>query len=219
MPTETVENYVKSIYKLQQADDHSTAALGKLATRLAITPGTATTMAKNLAQAGYVHYIARKGVTLTPKGQKLALHVIRRHRLVELLLVQIVGCDWSRVHDEAEILEHAISDYLLEKIDQLLGYPTTDPHGDPIPQASGKIKRQKVQKLSQAKPAHAIIARVTDHEPQFLTYLRQQQLTPGAKITIQHRDPLAGVITLTLKNSKTKIHLSLKAAENIYIYA
>ncbi|MGH7179941.1 MAG: metal-dependent transcriptional regulator, partial [Tepidisphaeraceae bacterium] len=138
MPSSTVENYLKRIYLEQQATSSHLVAMGKLAAAMGVVPGTATSMVKALADSGLVDYEPREGVKLTRGGEQLALHVLRRHRLVELFLVKFLGLDWSEVHEEAEQLEHAISDKVLEKIDALLERPSVDPHGDPIPPAHGK---------------------------------------------------------------------------------
>src|SRR4051812_8652868 len=141
MPTPTVENYLKQIYLEQQAaeDADELVPMGRLASVMGVVPGTATSMIKALADSGLVSYEPRGGAKLTRGGQQLALHVLRRHRLVELFLVKILGLDWSEVHDEAEELEHAISEKVLERIDRVLGHPSVDPHGDPIPSAKGKV--------------------------------------------------------------------------------
>src|SRR5688572_22318693 len=125
MPTSTVENYVKQIY-LEQINTPADAlvSMGKLAAAMGVVPGTATSMVKALADAGLVEYEPRGGARLTRGGEQLALHVLRRHRLVELFLVKVLGLDWSEVHDEAEELEHAISDKVLAKIDEFLNYPS-----------------------------------------------------------------------------------------------
>ena len=133
MPSITVENYLKQLYLEQQNKPDELVSMGKLATAMNVVPGTATTMVKALADSGLVEYEPRGGVRLTRGGEQLALHVLRRHRLVELFLVKVLGLDWSEVHPEAEELEHAISEKVLEKIDTLLGNPSVDPHGDPIP--------------------------------------------------------------------------------------
>src|SRR5436305_3179496 len=138
MASSTVENYLKQIYLEQQSLGPDLVPMGRLATAMAVTPGTATTMIKALAEANLVTYEPRTGVRLTKAGEQLALHVLRRHRLVELFLVKVLGLDWSEVHDEAEELEHAVSDKVLERIDALLEHPRVDPHGDPIPPAKGK---------------------------------------------------------------------------------
>src|SRR5215203_2297151 len=132
MPTSTVENYIKQIYLAQQQSPGELVSMGALAGAMNVVPGTATTMIKALADSGLVDYEPRGGTRLTRGGEQLALHVLRRHRLVELFLVRVLGMDWSEVHAEAEELEHAISDKVLDRIDAFLGHPETDPHGDPI---------------------------------------------------------------------------------------
>src|SRR5437762_1692744 len=144
----TVEDYLKQIYLEQQPLKEALVPMGRLAAAMAVTPGTATTMIKALAEANLVSYEPRSGVRLTRAGEQLALHVLRRHRLVELFLVKVLGLDWSEVHEEAEHLEHAISDKVLGKIDAFLGYPSADPHGDPIPTSKGKVSSPKLLSLA-----------------------------------------------------------------------
>src|SRR3954469_24280150 len=170
MPSSTVENYLKQIYLEQQGQQAGElVAMGRLATAMSVTPGTATTMIKALAEANLVTYEPRTGVRLTKPGEQLALHVLRRHRLLELFLVKVLGLDWSEVHDEAEHLEHAISEKVIERIDALLGHPSTDPHGDPIPTSKGKVSSQKLQNLAECPlNANVRIARIMDQEPAFL---------------------------------------------------
>src|SRR3954447_15853686 len=151
MPTSTVENYVKQLYLEQQRAPEQLVSMGKLATAMGVVPGTATTMMKALADSGLVAYEPRGGVRLTRGGEQLALHVLRRHRLVELFLVQVLGMDWSEVHPEAEELEHAISDKVLERIDAFLGHPQVDPHGDPIPSAKGKVSHRSLTSLAECE--------------------------------------------------------------------
>src|SRR3954468_10456586 len=133
MPSSTVENYLKTLYAEQQAAGGDLVPMGALAAAMNVAPGTATAMVKALADAGLADYEPRGGVRLTAKGEKLALHVLRRHRLGGLFLVEVLGLDWSEVDEEAEELEHAISDKVLDRIDALLKFPQVDPHGDPIP--------------------------------------------------------------------------------------
>src|SRR3954471_12129542 len=136
----TIENYLKQLYLEElQTPANEPVAMGRVAALMNVVPGTATTMVKALADSKLVRYSPRSGVQLTKGGRQLALHVLRRHRLVELFLVRVVGLDWSEVHAEAEELEHVISDKLLERIDTLLGHPTVDPHGDPIPTSAGEV--------------------------------------------------------------------------------
>src|SRR5688500_4135660 len=187
MPSSTVENYLKQIYLEQQAgEDDELVSMGKLASAMAVTPGTATSMIKTLSEANLVDYEPRSGVRLTHAGEQLALHVLRRHRLVELFLVKVLGLDWSEVHEEAEHLEHAISEKVLEKMDALLGRPAADPHGDPIPTSKGKVATQKLQSLAECEVNTPLkIARIADQEPAFLQFLHRSGLTPGVALTVQ----------------------------------
>src|SRR5882672_11297856 len=164
LASSTVEDYLKQLYLTQQqAAPERLVAMGKLAGAMGVVPGTATTMVKALADSGLVTYEPREGVRLTRGGEQLALHVLRRHRLVELFLVKTLGLDWSEVHDEAEELEHAISDKVLQRIDKLLGHPSVDPHGDPIPSAKGKVSEDRLVRLPEAGMNQKVrIARIVD---------------------------------------------------------
>ena len=202
MPSATVEDYLKQIYMLQQQQSgRKLVAMGRLAAAVGVAPGTATAMIKTLDESGLVRYAPRGGVRLTEPGNKLALHVLRRHRLVELLLVDVLGLDWSQVHDEAERLEHAVSDIVLERIDELLGRPSVDPHGDPIPTAKGRVNHAKVVSLSACKPGQRVrIARVIDQNARFLQFADGHGLRPNAHITIEQRDDLADALTVQPRN-------------------
>src|SRR5919201_1884645 len=149
LPSSTVENYLKAIYQgqLQLASDARLVPMGQVASALGVTPGTATTMVKALADSGLADYEPYSGVRLTAAGEKLAGLVLRRHRLVELFLVEVLGMSWAEVHDEAEQLEHVVSERLIERIDEMLGRPTHDPHGDPIPNPDGAIAARHFENL------------------------------------------------------------------------
>src|SRR2546422_6091860 len=149
VPSSTVENYLKAIYQGQLlfADEANLVPMGQVAAALRVTPGTATTMVKALAESGLAEYEPYSGVRLSAAGEKLAGLVLRRHRLVELFLVQVMGMSWAEVHDEAEQLEHVVSERLIERIDEMLGHPTHDPHGDPIPSADGAITPRDLDSL------------------------------------------------------------------------
>src|SRR3954468_9496889 len=163
MPSSTVENYLKTLYAEQQAAGGALVSMGALAIAMNVAPGTATAMVKALDESGLVDYEPRGGVKLSTKGEKLALHVLRRHRLVELFLVEVLGLDWSEVDEEAEELEHAISDKVLEKIDSLLGHPEVDPHGDPIPSRKGKVAKRPLMSLAKCDLSRTMrVARVMD---------------------------------------------------------
>src|SRR5919197_2353043 len=149
LSSQTVENYLKAIFLAQTALDSRDARvpMGQLATALRVAPGTATTMVKALAESGLVRYEPYAGVRLSAAGEKLAALVLRRHRLIELFLVKVMGMSWAEVHDEAEHLEHAVSDRLIERIDERLGRPSGDPHGDPIPDSHGAVSRPEYDTL------------------------------------------------------------------------
>lgn len=197
MPTSTVENYVKRIYLQHQRDPEALVPLGKLASAMDVVPGTVTTMVKALAEYGLVQYEPRQGVRLTTAGEKLALHVLRRHRLVELFLVQVLGFDWTEVHDEAEELEHVISDKLLERIDERLGRPQFDPHGDPIPSAAGELSQRSLRPLDECAAGQDLrVARLSDQDPEFLRYATEHGLTPGTAVRVLAHDPIGDALTI-----------------------
>src|SRR5690348_12692833 len=149
LPSSTVENYLKAIYQGQTAlaGRERLVPMGSVAAALGVAPGTATTMVKALAESGLAEYEPYSGVRLTAAGERLAGLVLRRHRLVELFLVQVMGMSWAEVHDEAEQLEHVVSDRIIDRIDDMLGRPTHDPHGDPIPTAEGAIPAKHLDSL------------------------------------------------------------------------
>src|SRR6187455_970793 len=149
LPSSTVENYLKAIFQAQLHLEKRSdlVPMGQLAAALGVVPGTATTMVKTLADSGLAKYEPYAGVRLTPSGEKLAALVLRRHRLVELFLVKVMGMSWTEVHDEAEALEHAVSDRLIDRIDAMLGRPEVDPHGDPIPDPEGVLPMPEYDSL------------------------------------------------------------------------
>lgn len=215
--TPTVENYLKHLFDQQQRSADKLLPMGKLATAMEVAPGTATSMVKTLADCGLVRYEPRNGVRLTPAGERQALRVIRRHRIIELFLVQTLGLDWSEVHDEAEQLEHALSDKVLDRLDAFLGRPQFDPHGDPIPGAKGKLCAAPLKNLLECelhKPAR--IARVTGQDPAFLQTLRRLGLTPGAQVVVEARDKLADAVTIRPKGQPATT-LGTAAASKILV--
>jgi DtxR family Mn-dependent transcriptional regulator len=217
MPSSTVENYLKQIYLEQQHAPQELVAMGKLASAMGVVPGTATTMIKALADSGLVVYEPRGGTRLTRGGEQLALHVLRRHRLVELFLVQVLGLDWSEVHVEAEELEHAISDKVLERIDALLGHPSVDPHGDPIPTARGKVPQVHNRTIADCDPGATIrIARIIDQDPPFLQFLDRCGLMPGVQASVESNDAVADAVRVRPKG-KQSITLGAAAAAKILV--
>jgi DtxR family Mn-dependent transcriptional regulator len=221
MPSPTVENYIKQIYLEQQSPPGEAAEalvpMGRLAAAMGVVPGTATTMVKALSDSGLVAYEPRGGVRLTRGGEQLALHVLRRHRLVELFLVKVLGLDWSEVHDEAEELEHAVSDKVLERMDQVLGHPSVDPHGDPIPSAKGKVDESRHGSLADcALNRLCRIARVLDQDPAFLQFVERCGLMPGVNVTVEVRDALADAVWVRPKDRRP-LTLGTAAAAKILV--
>ena len=214
MPSPTVENYLKRIYTEQQRRDGGLVPMGTLAVRMSVTPGTATSMVKTLAEARLLDYVPRDGVRLTPEGTRLALDVLRRHRLIELFLVQVLKLDWSEVHDEAEELEHALSEKVLARIDEVLGHPDTDPHGDPIPSANGAPRHRVLKSLMECETSSQVwIAQVADEDPDFLQFVERHGLKPGTAIHIERRDPSADAVTLVPRNGQAVTMGSAAAAK------
>jgi DtxR family Mn-dependent transcriptional regulator len=218
MPSSTVENYLKQIYLEQQlAGTGELVPMGKLAAAMGVVPGTATSMIKALADSGLVSYEPRGGARLTRGGEQLALHVLRRHRLVELFLVRTLKLDWSEVHAEAEELEHAISEKVLEKIDELLGRPSVDPHGDPIPPAKGKLAGARQTSLVECELKRPMrVARVMDQNPSFLQFVERCGLTPGTSVTVESREEFAAAVTVKPER-KAVVTLGTDAAAKILV--
>jgi len=217
MPSVTVENYLKQLYLEQQSSGDQLVSMGRLAAAMNVVPGTATSMIKALADSGLVEYEPREGVRLTKGGEQLALRVLRRHRLVELFLVKVLNLDWSEVHAEAEELEHAISDKVLDKIDAFLGHPATDPHGDPIPTAKGKVASSTVQTLADSQLHTRLrVSRIVDQDAPFLQFLDRTGLTPGAKVTVEGKDDQADAVSLRI-DTRPPVTIGTSAARKILV--
>lgn len=219
LPSQTVENYLKTIYQAHAAlpAGETLVPMGQLASTLGVVPGTATTMCKTLAESGLVHYEPYMGVRLTRAGEKLASLVLRRHRLVELFLVKVLGMSWAEVHDEAERLEHAVSEQLIDRIDAMLGHPEVDPHGDPIPSAEGRMPRaDHVSLLTAPLGRPLVISRVIDQDASFLRYLEQQHLVPGRSVTVESRDDGSDAVQVRAEDGRA-ISLGTRAASNIFV--
>jgi DtxR family transcriptional regulator, Mn-dependent transcriptional regulator len=199
MRTETDENYLKEIYTLSLDNPQITTSL--LAHRLGYSPATITGQLKKLANLQWVVYEPYQGVTLTDTGRAIALEVIRHHRLIETYLAQALNIPWDRVHEEAEKLEHALSEYLEERIDELLGHPSVDPHGAPIPTYDGMISNSNRLKLANLpKGAIAEVVEVNDRDPGFLIHLSRINLLPGTQFEVLDVETFDGLITLRISN-------------------
>lgn len=219
LPSSTVENYLKAIYigETHLADSQKLVPMGQLATALGIAPGTATTMVRALAESGLVAYEPYNGVRLTSAGEKLAARVVRRHRLIELFLVQVMGMKWDEVHDDAEQMEHVVSDRLVERIDEMLGRPEFDPHGDPIPNADGRLAHRALETLLTCPLDTAVtVARVADQDPAFLRFIESHDLKPGQTITVEARDEVSDSVRLKGKNDQ-RMTIGARAASKLLV--
>jgi DtxR family transcriptional regulator, Mn-dependent transcriptional regulator len=194
--SDAVQDYAKAIWSLAQrsADPVSTSAIAE---RLEVSPASASAMVKRLESMGLAAREPYHGVRLTPAGERVALEVLRHHRLLELYLAEALGMTWDRVHEEAEVLEHAISPELSELIAAKLGNPTHDPHGDPIPTASGEIDEGPTRALSDLGPGErGRFARVSDSNSDMLRYLSERGIAPGDELRLLGREPFGGPLTV-----------------------
>jgi DtxR family Mn-dependent transcriptional regulator len=217
MPTSTVEDYLKCIYLEQDRNHGRVVSPGRIAQHLGVAPGTVTAMMKTLTESDLVSYEPYAGVRLTTAGRKLAAHVLRRHRLVELFLVRIMGMDWSEVHHEAEVLEHVISDRLLERMDEMLGHPSVDPHGDPIPTPAGQVPDVEQESLRTCPVGQRVrVGRVTDQRAEFLQRLERHRLKPGRTLQVLSRDELAETVEIEPEGGRP-LHLGFRAAMRVLV--
>jgi DtxR family Mn-dependent transcriptional regulator len=209
MTTPNVENYLKSIYHLQnQKNDR--VKTQDLAEALDLTPSSVTNMLKSLSDDEFVDYEPYKGVTLTESGVETALKVIRNHRLVEMFLVDTLDFDWDEVHEEAEQLEHAVSDKVAKQIDEYLGHPRVDPHGDPIPTADGDVHQSDAQPLDEVETGSVVrIERVLDQDPEVLQHFENIGLTPNTVVDIVDVRSVDGQMTLQLDGEETTLNREL----------
>ena len=214
MLSQAVEDYLKTIYKLQQ--DGESVSTSDIARAMDVSSASVTNMVKRLAQLNLVEYESYRGVTLTETGEKVALEIIRHHRLLELYLREVMGYSWDKVHEEAEHLEHHISEEFEDKLDEILGYPTHDPHGDPIPTREGQIADVTTDPLAEVQPGQSVrIQRVSDTDPEMLSYLEEMGLLPGTSVEIVQKEPFHGPITVRL--NKGEQVLGYRIASNIFV--
>lgn len=219
MATSTVEDYLKSILLAEQDGPDGLVTMGEIAGRLGVAPGTVTAMVKTLADSGLVDYEPYSGVRLTAAGRQLASHVLRRHRLVELFLVRIMGMSWSEVHSEAERLEHAVSEELVERMDRMLGHPSVDPHGDPIPDSEGVVEQRRLSSLlSCPHGTEVVVERITDQSASFLDLVEEQGFMPGSVVSVRERNEAADRVTLELADGG-RVDLGYRAAGKVLVSA
>jgi DtxR family Mn-dependent transcriptional regulator len=216
VPSLTVENYVKAIFQICVGQSGKPAATGQVAASLSVSPGTVTSMLKTLSEGGLATYTPYEGVRLTPAGSALALRVLRRHRLIELFLVKTLELNWDEVHEEAENMEHAVSDLLVDRIDAFLGHPPFDPHGDPIPRADGSLETPASRALVECPVGYRFrLARVVDQSPEFLRFLTETGLPLGTHGSVVANHQEAGIVTVQVAGQE--MTLGREAAEKILV--
>jgi DtxR family Mn-dependent transcriptional regulator len=202
MASLTVENYVKTIYLLAIADE-AAVATGQISAALGVLPGTVTSMLKTLDESNLATYTPYEGVRLTSAGRALALRVVRRHRLIEQFLVETLQLSWDEVHEEAENMEHAVSDWLVDRIDAALGFPKTDPHGEPIPSADGTVAETADRRLADCTAGERFhVVRVTDQSPDFLRFLSQAGLEIGSAGSLLANEAAQDKVTISIDGEK-----------------
>lgn len=202
--SQAVEDYLKAIYTLEAEGNKATTT--KIAESLEVSSASATNMVKRLSEMGLVDYESYKGASLTNSGTKIALEIIRHHRLLELYLLEVMGYSWDEVHEEAEKLEHHISEKFEDRITKLLDDPTHDPHGDPIPTKDGLMPEMDSQPLIDAELGQEyIVSRVKDQDPELLRYLEKIGLLPGIKIKVKEKAPFKGPVTMLIEEKEQVI--------------
>ena len=216
MISHTEENYLKAIFKLTEAEDRP-ASTNALAAEMATAPPSVTDMLKRLAAKELIFYEKHRGVTLSELGQKTATKLVRRHRLWEVFLVEKLGFGWESVHDIAEQLEHVQGDGLTDRLDQFLGYPKFDPHGDPIPDAEGRFNRLDQLPLARLNLGQsAVVTGVNDHSPVFLKFLEKNGLQLGTALQLLERIEFDGSVRVQLEDGQIAL-LSEKACANLLV--
>jgi DtxR family transcriptional regulator, Mn-dependent transcriptional regulator len=195
-PSEAIEDYAKAIYSLSGRTGGAVST-NALAERLGVTPASVSAMVKKLDERGLVEHVPYRGVALTEEGTRVALEVLRHHRLLETYLVEHLGVPWDRVHEEAEALEHVLSEYLEARIAAKLGHPTHDPHGDPIPSVELVMDEGNTVSLSELEPgARGRFVRVSDSDPEMLRYLAERGVALGDELEVLERQPFDGPLTV-----------------------
>ncbi len=194
--TEAVEDYAKALHALAKRCD-GPVTTSALAERLGVSPGSVTAMLKRMGEMGLADHEPYRGALLTPEGERVALEVIRHHRLLESYLTEVLGMPWDRVHDEAEVLEHYISEELEERIAAALGDPARDPHGDPIPDRELAVESEPGVPLTELEPGGVgTLSRVSDSDPEMLRFLAERGIRPGTRMTVAQREPFGGSVSI-----------------------
>ncbi|MFN1834731.1 metal-dependent transcriptional regulator [Balneola sp. MJW-20] len=212
--SQSVEDYLKAIYLLETEGDGATTT--NIAEELNVSSASVTNMLKKLGGMKLLVHESYKGAKLTDAGKKIALEIIRHHRLLELYLKEIMGYSWDQVHDEAEKLEHHISEMFEDRIAELLNHPTHDPHGDPIPTKDGVMPRMATLPLTDAEEdKDYLIGRVKDQDPELLRYLEEVGVLPGVKVRVIQKDPFNGPVKVLLEEKEEVLGNGI--ARNVYL--
>ncbi len=214
MITHAIQDYLKAIYKIGATG--RTVSTNAIAERLAVSQASVTGMMKKLDELKLIRHTPYRGVELTEAGRKIALEVIRHHRLLELYLAEALGYSWDKVHDEAEQLEHVISEEFENRMAEVLGHPTTDPHGAPIPTKDGEVLERALTPLTEARAGqHVRIEQVSDSDPEMLRYLGALGIYPQVEIEVVKKAPFDGPLLVRLGNAEH--HLGQRVTDNIWV--
>lgn len=220
--TTVAQDYLKTIWTAQEWS-HEKVSTKLLAERIGVSASTASESIRKLADQGLVNHEKYGAVTLTDAGRRAALQMVRRHRLMETFLVNELGYGWDEVHDEAEVLEHAVSDLMLMRIDAKLGHPTRDPHGDPIPAADGQVPTPPARQLSECEDGDAgTVARISDADPEMLRYFDSVGISLDSRLRVLARRDFAGLISVVVESADggdATVDLGSPAAEAIWVVA
>ena len=215
-PTEAVENYAKAIFALQRRVAGGPVSTNAIAERLSVTPASASAMVKRLAELGLAVHVPYRGVALSEAGQRLALEVLRHHRLLELYLAEHLDVPWDRVHEEAEALEHVLSEDLEQRIAAKLGHPTHDPHGDPIPSADLTLDEDETRALDALEVGAAgRFVRISDSDPAMLRYLEERGIRLGDRLKVVGHEPFGGPITVRIGRAEHPLGITLARAMRV----
>ncbi len=210
-----VEDYAKAIFSLESRSDDPVST-NALAERLGITPGSVSAMLKKLDELGLITHLPYRGVRLTEDGRRIALEVIRHHRLLESYLAEALGMPWDRVHAEAEVLEHVLSEDLEALIAAKLGHPTVDPHGDPIPNAELELEERATRRMDSLQPGdEGLFVRVSDSDPEMLRYLAERGISPGERFAVRERQPFGGPLFVRFGESEHALGGRLASAMRV----
>ena len=206
MRSPSIEDYLKVVYKLEEREGSPPVSTGDVARSMEVSPASASNMIKRLDDLGFLTYEAYEGATLTTPGHTVALEVLRHHRLLELYLKEVMGFSWDEIHEEAEILEHHISERFESRIEEMLGHPSRDPHGHPIPTRDGTVDELPTRSLADLEAGDAApIDHIADEDGELLDLLEQRGLLPGATVAVVETRPLDGLLVVAVDGTEQLI--------------